>query len=322
MGILGKLFGGESKGEVLLRAYGKLPYYAEYRRLEIAPGAPTAFSQWLDAGRLAWAKSTTKAPSGSVRTLRAMIRVPGTKDIAIASIWDSRDSIGRVFPFCFFVIGAPDAFGATPMERWASATALCTQFDRYYVESRSLSAGGDFYRLFDKRTLPSKPADVADRARGNVDAARAIEAGAWLRSWVHNAPGDRLGWFTGAAAKSEWFRNHPDSMADMAMSFPLAAGFPLAAQASLWLDWAAPAIVACGKAASVIAPAIESGSPDLHLIVRDVVPDDFQLLTTDDTGYPYVERISHNGQAGVAPNGSLLDWLKTPPPVAAPASVS
>ncbi|MFN0134521.1 MAG: hypothetical protein ACKVS9_00215 [Phycisphaerae bacterium] len=320
MGILDKLFGGETKGEALLRAYGKLPYYAEYRRLEISPGAATAFSQWLDAGRLAWAKSPSKGPAGSVRSLRAMLRIPGTKEIAIASIWDSRDSLGRMFPFCFFVIGTPDSFGATPAEQWAAATTLCTQFDRYYVELRSLGGGGDFYKLFNKRTLPTKPTDIADRARGNVDAARAIDAGAWLRSWVHNAPGDRHGWFTAAATKSEWFRGHPDSIGDVAMSFPLAVGFPVAAQASLWLDWASPALTKVSRTPSVIAPSLDSGSPDIHLIVRDLVPDDFQLLTTDDAAYSYVERISYNGQAGGAPSGSLLEFLKSPPVLAAPAS--
>ena len=310
MGILGKLFGGESKSETLVRAYGKLPFYAEYRRLEISPGAPTVFSQWLDAGRLAWAKSPSKSAEGSVRSLRAVVRVPGGKELVVASLWDSRDSLGRTFPFCFFVIVSADALGADPIEQLISAWGIQAKFDEFYGEIRSLSGGGDFYRMFRQRVVPTRPADLAERVRAVMEAARAIPAAAWLSRWVHNVPGDRSGWFAGAAAKTEWFRSHPQSMGDAAMSFPLAAGFPVAAQAAMWLDWASPSLSKLGKAATIIAPAQESGSSSVHLIIRDVVPDDFQLLTNDDGAYGYVERINVGSTPFTVPPGSLMDWLR------------
>ena len=95
--LLGKLFGSDAnKNEALLRAYGKLPMYAEYRRLEVTPGTPTAYSQWLDAGRLAWCNAPSKTQDGQTRTTRLLIGLPDSREAIVATLWDSRDSLGRV----------------------------------------------------------------------------------------------------------------------------------------------------------------------------------------------------------------------------------
>ena len=94
--LIGRLLGGDAdKSDAILRAYGKLPLYAEYRRLEVSPGTPTAFSQWMDAGRLAWVRSPSKSETGATRPSRLLIGLPDTKEAVVASVWDSRDSFER-----------------------------------------------------------------------------------------------------------------------------------------------------------------------------------------------------------------------------------
>ncbi|RMF85807.1 MAG: DUF2094 domain-containing protein, partial [Planctomycetota bacterium] len=163
--FIGKLFGGgdADKNVAVLRAYGKLPMYAEYRRLEVAPGAPSQFSQWMDAGRLAWVRSPQKSENGVTRPTRLMFRLPDAKEVVVASLWDSRDSLGRVFPFSFFIVCPPDALGANALERWASAVSIFATLERAHGELAQLGSGGDFYRLYAKRAVLLRPDDLDER---------------------------------------------------------------------------------------------------------------------------------------------------------------
>ena len=98
--FFGKLFSGQPADEgkdLPLRAYGKLPMYAEYRRLQVAPGTPTVYSQWMDAGRLAWVQAAAqRGEKGSMVSTRLLGKLPAQKELVVASMWDSRDNVGRI----------------------------------------------------------------------------------------------------------------------------------------------------------------------------------------------------------------------------------
>ncbi|MFQ5806265.1 MAG: hypothetical protein ACE5I3_07440, partial [Phycisphaerae bacterium] len=128
------------KKDTVLRAYGKLPIYAEYRRLEVSPGTPTAFSQWMDAGRLAWVRSPSKSEASTTRPSRLVIGLPGTKEAIVASVWDSRDSLGRAYPFAFFVVCPPEALGRDLLQRWVAAASIHHAFDQLYFQLHSLGS--------------------------------------------------------------------------------------------------------------------------------------------------------------------------------------
>jgi len=314
--FIGKLFGGgeTAKDEALLRAYGKLPMYAEYRRLEVAPGAPTAFSQWMDAGRLAWARSPTRSATGSTHPTRLLLRLPETKELVVASVWDSRDSLGRVFPFSFFIVCAPADLGADAVEQWATASALHNAFDGFHGELPALSQGGDFYRLFQKRIIPLRPDDFAQQTADLRRQSADIDAQPWAEKADFDGVQDPGLWFAGVARRAQRLREQPDLIGDLALSCPLSTAAPLGAQVALWLRWFA----SLGKAdrlPSVVAPAGEIRAPALlYLAARDVLPDDFQLLTSDARSYSFVEKLSSGAadiEAGPPPTGPLISWLLT-----------
>lgn len=314
--LIGKLFGGtEASNETLLRAYGKLPMYAEYRRLEVSPGAPTAFSQWMDAGRLAWVKASSKSGAGATRASRLMINIPESKDIVVANVWDSRDSLGRVFPFSFFAVCPAVAFGPDPVEQWVCALTMHRTFERTHAELRSLGTGGNFYRLFQKRSMPLRSEDVPQRAADlRADAAR-ISARAWFDTIPHDEGVDAGAWFAGLLRRIERWKAEPARLAEAALSCPLSAEFPFDTQVVLWLEWMRAASTKLGRRIALLVPAeSERSAGAVHLLLRDVLADDFQLLTSDDANYGYIERLNgvpngNDAAAAPAPEGSLLNWL-------------
>ncbi|MBU0640945.1 MAG: DUF2094 domain-containing protein [Planctomycetes bacterium] len=318
--FLGKLFSGPAgKNETILRAYGKLPFYAEYRRLEVSPGTPTAFSQWMDEGRLAWAKATVGGTPGSVQSSRILIHWPGTREIVVASLWDSRDSLGRIFPFTLFVVCPADALGGDPLERWTAATAIHEELDAAHAGLAALGRGGsDFYRMYQKRAITLRPDNLDQRVKQFYEQAGRISAADWFAAAGLDDT-DAGTWFASLSRRIERWRAESALTGELALSCPLARGTPHHIQALLWLGLIAPFSRHAGKDPSLVVPMEHASGPTaLHVLTRDPLADDFQLLTTDTSHYHYVEQLGRLPATaddapptanGGAPEGSLLSWL-------------
>jgi hypothetical protein len=336
--FFGKLFAGQGdKNETVLRAYGKLPLYAEYRRLELAPGTPTTFSHWMDDGRLAWARLPSRSTSATVRPSRLVIRLPETREAVVASIWDSRDSLGRVFPLAFFVVCPPEALGDDPFKCWVSAFAIHETLEQFHRELAALGRGGDFYRLYQKRTVVLRPEDLGQRTKRLRYDASQIAAQEWFKAALGSS--DANVWFAGLAQRVQRWKSQGSAVSGLALSCPLARGMAHEVQALLWLTWIERLLSDTGKLPGLIIPAPgDYGRVAMHILVRELLPDDFQLLTTDADQYGYVERLAEVPQPGppeqsasqppgvpvarpvtdaqpassdsAPPRGPLLDWLK------------
>ncbi len=317
--LIGKLFGGDAGGnDAVVRAYGKLPIYAEYRRLELSPGTPIAFSQWLDAGRLAWVRSPSKSDASTARASRLTVGLPGAKEAIVASVWDSRDSLGRVFPFAFFVVCPSEALGRDPVERWVVAAGIHRSFDRLYAQLHSLGSGGDFYRFYQKRMVALRPDDLAERVRGLRAEAAQIAAEPWFKAVRFDGEIAPSAWFAALLRRAGRWKVQSASLAEAAVSCPLAGGFSYEAQVVLWLEWLGGLFKKIGKMPWMVVPMEgERSARALHLVIRDLLPDDYQLLTTDDRAYGFVEQLSslptaetETPPATDLPTDSLLVWLK------------
>lgn len=318
--FLGRLFGGEGdRNQAVLRAYGKLPFYAEYRRLEVSPGTPTAFSRWLDEGRLAWVRSPTRSSAGTTRASRLLIGLPECREVVVASVWDSRDSLGRIFPFSFFVICPADALGTDPLQQWVAADAIHSLFAQLHAELHHLGSGGDFYRHYYKRAVPLRPDDADARLERLRTAAAAIPAADWFGSagLDHSiAPAD---WYAGLLRRMRRWVAQPAGASELALSCPLARGAPYTVQVVLWLTWLGGLIRKSGRMPRLIVPAEEAPAPAcLHLLLRDLMADDYQLLTSDEAAYGFVEHLAavpalapDTGPVPPVepPSGGLLEWF-------------
>jgi hypothetical protein len=316
--LIDKLFGGEGgKNEVVLRAYGKLPFYAEYRRLELSPGTPTAFSQWLDAGRLAWVRSSAKSEKGATRASRLLVGLPDTKEAIVASVRDSRDNLGRVFPFAFFVVCPPELLGRDPVERWVAASSIHRSFDQLHTRLHSLGSGGDFYRLYKKHVITLRPENLGERVRELREEAARIMVEPWFAALGLDGKVEPASWFAGLLRRAERWKSESSGLANLAVSCPLARDASCGAQVVLWLEWFGGLLKKTRKMPWLVVPqeANQCGAA-LSLVMRDLLPDDYQLLTTDDRSYGYVESLASAPAAeGAAPpvdtpDGSVLSWFK------------
>ena len=319
--LIGKLFGGDAdRNAAVLRAYGKLPFYAEYRRLELAPGTPTVFSQWLDAGRLAWVRNPERTDASHTRPSRVLIGLPDAKEAVVASIWPSRDNLGREFPFAFFVTCPLDALGTDPVERWVAAGVIHETFATLHKEVHALGSGGDFYRAFRKRAVTLRADDLEDRVRNLRTEAATIPATTWFDGLRLGRETSFEAWFDGLARRATRWRNRPEALRQSALACPLAPGYSCDVQAVLYLEWLARLLGTLDRSPWLIAPTqCGPSAPTLSLILRDLLPDDYQLLTTEDRNYGYIEHLwslakpaagEPSAPPTAPPSNGLLTWLK------------
>lgn len=316
--FLGKLFGaGSGDGgrpvDAVLRAYGKLPIYPEYRRLEVSPGLPTAFSQWLDAGRLAWMRTPARHDGRATHSSRLLLRLADSREVVVASLWDSRDSLGRIFPFTFFVTCPPESLGDTLIERWFAAAELHATFERYYGEIGTVAKGGDFYKFFQKRAVTLRSDLLGGRLAEAQRAAATINATDWVAAWSGSPEFDAALWFSGLLRRADRWRTQPAVLDELALSCPLAPSIPTLAQTYCWLKWLEPLLTKLNRPIGIVAPAGSSPAVPaaLQLLVRPVLPDDFQILTSDEPIYGFVEHAS--GLPTLAPDAPPLAPLPAAP---------
>jgi hypothetical protein len=313
MGIFDKLFGGTSDapGAVPLRAYGKIRLYAEYRRLEVAPGTPTLYSQWLDAGRLAWVKSPTKTATGVTRATRLLLQLPGAKETVIASLWDSGDNLGRVFPFSFFATVPTDTLAGGPLDVWLAAAALQPQFDAAFAEIHQLAGGGDFYRRFQKRGVDIRPRNGGEAANElRTKAAAADFESFFRRTMGESGPQPGL-WLASIKRRLSRWRENPASTG--ALTLPISSGPSQAEDVALWLA-ALPATRVGGLS---LLWHVSGTDARLCVLNRAATAEDFQLLSTDADRYGNAEHLANliptAADAPLAPlpvpSGPFSAWL-------------
>ncbi len=315
--FLGKLFGGGGN-EALLRAYGKLPMYAEYRRLEVSPGTPTSYSRWLDDGRLAWVRAMPEGGHGRMLSHQLLLQPPDSKEWIVACLWDSRDSLGRTFPFSFFVTCTPEQLGGSAVERLVSGLHIFGQLDAAHRELSRVGQGGDFYKFFQKRTIELKPDDLSERVERLRRDALAIASDQWYDAFGFPEELERGQWFAGLRTRAARWDNGRGAP-ELAVSCPIAGGVSRESQAFLWTYWIATALSASNASPGFVLPATSGNAPaarsELHLLFRAVLPNDFQLLTSDAASYSYVDHLEKlpqtaEGQApATAIDGAMLDWL-------------
>lgn len=317
--FLGGIFGGRNdRPAALLRAYGKLPAWAEYRRLEVAPGPAATFSRWLDNGREAWLRSNTHSENGRTHASRLLLGVPDSREVIVASVWDSRDSVGRVFPFTFFVMARPEELGSDVLQLWTSALSIFGTFEALHREASRLGPKDDFAQVFGRREIPLQGDDLPAAASRLHAAAATIRAENWMRGALPAAlhPAD---FASGLLRRRRRWSAPGADVRQLALACPLSGDLPYSQQALLWLVWLGPLVSGRGFPLRLLCPADGAGGPAaLHVLLRDLLPDDFQLLTSDEPAYGFVERLSivpplsvDSGMVDIPqpPSGPLLVWL-------------
>ncbi|NUQ50900.1 MAG: DUF2094 domain-containing protein, partial [Phycisphaerae bacterium] len=151
MPSLGQLISGLfAPRDLPLRAYGKVPFAAEYRRLNTGGPAASAFCRWLDDGRAAWMQHSDQS---AVAPTRLFVRPIPRGDFVAAHIRGSHDSLGRPFPLAFFVTIPRAALGDDPLAAWLIARRLDEQLAVLFDELAAVERADGFQAAFGSRRL-------------------------------------------------------------------------------------------------------------------------------------------------------------------------
>jgi type VI secretion system ImpM family protein len=110
------LLGGSATGdlEVPLSTYGKLPFYKDFLRSNLAGPESVAMKAWLDRGFSRYWEDRETCRDATIEPHAFLLALPETSHCLFGYLWGSHDSGGlRRFPFA--------VFGALPPTRGAAA---------------------------------------------------------------------------------------------------------------------------------------------------------------------------------------------------------
>jgi hypothetical protein len=232
MWLTDKLFGGK-KGPtpLLLRAYGKLPFYQDFLGIRADEGTVSRrFRDWMDSGFAGTYEMGGRAAGPMVSAPRSVLfRSDGGQTAVAAVVYESHDRNAlREFPIAYFVELSAAELEADGLGPAVLLEHLWSELAVVHEEAAGCASAGDFY----ERLTP-----VVLTRRSDLDGTREHLAAEWnkaaLAEWFDSlAPaGDRREGMAIVHAAMHLMRNDPG----VPVRLPLSPLLGPAAQADLWL---------------------------------------------------------------------------------------
>ncbi|MHC5111676.1 MAG: hypothetical protein ACYTHJ_17565 [Planctomycetota bacterium] len=305
---------GGSSYDPSIRWFGKLPTYSDYYRSPSDEEWAVEFNSWVLKGFERYRGRLTEVgrPYVKLPLAGAVIRLPKSKMTVITAILDyGGDMRGRSFPL-FFYVGLPTAQLAGPTsDSIASISHALGQLLGLRREvARFINSPGCLDHVFGDREI-----DLEDVVEGHKDSN-------WLQSGKSVAFAD---WFErakpGLAAKDheEWSRmiavwssrisEQNGKNFEPTLRFPLAPRLSRDIQIAGWMHWLGERMKLDNRYLTLFV----TGDPDvgqgqLTIVARDLMDDDFLLLTVLANELPFVDSLcakpddeSHVGEGDSPP---------------------
>jgi hypothetical protein len=278
-----------------LRWFGKLPTYADYYSSKGNEDWAVEFNDWLLKGFEVYHARFT----GGSRSERQLpicgcaVRLPKSQMTVLATVQDyGGDMRGRPFPISFYA--------AVPTRSWPGPTSdSLVEVSRVVGDLMALKhevirffkAPGPFDARFGDRDvdLAGVDGDMPD-GRWRDDARR------WeMADWFERArPGlkidDLTMWYRLVHKWGENIRQHDARDFEPTFRFPLAQSLSAQVQSSGWLRWLENRMNLSKRNLSlIISGDVDEGPATLSIIVRELMADDFVLLTRSGGDLSFVE---------------------------------
>ncbi len=292
-----------------LRWFGKLPTYADYYSSATDEDWAVEFNEWVLKGyELYLARQRDGRASRRLPSAAAVLRLPTSQMTVLASIQDyGGDMRGRPFPLCFY-IGLPTALWPGPASDHAVAavrllgklTALRDRVIRFF------NAPGRFDAVFGDQEF-----DLSDLGDETGDDSWTQAAGKLsFADWFGAAKSclkldDADTWYQRASTWGASISKLESEQFGPTLRFPLVMNLPSEPQIAGWLRWLERRIDVQKRYLSLVVshePAAATGH--LTIIARDLMPDDFLLLTPAAATLPFVDDLCGIGAAIAGPQGA------------------
>ncbi len=318
-----------------VRWFGKLPTYADYYSSKADESWAIELNDWILKGyELLRSRQSAHQVTRRVLPFSACaLRLAKSEMTVFASIMDyGGDQRGRPFPMSFYV-GVPSAQWPGPTsDRLISAARLIRDLlDLRREVARFLNSPGHFETVFGGRVL-----DLSGIAGQSTDSswqerAHRIRIDEWFQGARDNLRiDDALTWLRAATRWGDSIAALESKSFEPTLRMPLAREVApgeaaLDVQLAGWIHWLQSRLNLRRRNYSIfLTGACDNGSPSLSIVARDLLPDDFLLLSDLAHTLPYLDDVSRL-EAGpatetdqavndrVEPDGSWMDFVKTPP---------
>lgn len=300
-----------------LRWFGKLPTYPDYYRSQATEEWPDEFHTWvlqgfeMYKGRLA----RENHPPGRLPVSSCVLRLPKSDMTVFSSVLDfGGDMRGRVFPMCFYVGIPTSKWRGPPSERIRAATQVLDRLVSMERDvARFLNQPGQFETLFADREVDlyhieeNTSDDTWSRMGTTVPLSHWFDG---VRSGLHERRFAQWRELIGAWGKN--ISRHDRKGFEPTLRFPLAKGVPASVQVAGWFRWLESRMDFSKRSVSfTITGDLKSEMGALTIISREIMPDDFLLLTPMFGSLPYLDDSCALGNnktdAAAAPDTSSPD---------------
>lgn len=289
------------KSDPRLRWFGKLPTYPDYYRSPTGEEWAVEFNAWVLKGYEMYKSRLTHGDREHTRLPDSgcIIRLPKSGMTVFTSVLDyGGDMRGRAFPL-FFYAGAPTSlFPGPTSDRLPAATGILRRLLSLRRDlTRFLNSPGSFEAVFSGREVDLGDIDEDAREDSWVTAGKAISMADWFAGAERGLKiKDRGRWLRLVKDWGDSLAKHEGKSFEPTLGFPLASELPLEVQTAGWFRWLESRMDLEHRVMSlIVTDNLESETGRLTMIAREVVPDDFLLLTSMSNTLPYVDDLAEVG---------------------------
>lgn len=302
-----------------IRWFGKLPTYPDYYRSPSDEQWAVEFNTWVLKGYQVYSSriSAEETRKSKLPLTACIIRLPESGMTVFSSILDyGGDMRGRPFPMCFYAAVPTHLWqGPTSGSVMAGADVLRRLLGLRQEVARFVNAPGAFEAVFDGREVELGGIEEGLTDHSWVGAGRTISMDQWFEGARSGLKCKHHGdWMKLTAAFGSTIAQHDGKGFEPTLRFPLAVGIRLDVQVAGWLKWLETRMDLGKRIVSLLVSGnVETEVGSLTVIARDIMPDDFLLLTGLAKTLPYLDDLS-----AAAPAKSESDTNESPD--AGPAS--
>lgn len=275
----------KAKPDPRLRWFGKLPTYADYYSSPTDEDWAVEFNDWVlkgfetYLGRMREGSHVPRVPSAA-----CAVRLPKSGMTVFASLQDyGGDMRGRSFPLCFYV-GVPSGQWTGPTsDRVGPALRLLRDLTDLRDEVfRFCNSPGRFDATFGGRELDLRGIDDETTDESWLRGAKALSLAEWFATARQCLKIDDLNaWYRRVDAWGENIAHLESEEFGPTLRFPLVMAQPFDVQVGGWLRWLGQRMDLGSRLLSLMmCRGADNGTGQLTVLARDVVPEDFLLLTS------------------------------------------
>ena len=284
------------KPDPRVRWFGKLPTYADYYSSATDEEWAVEFNDWVLKGfELALGRRPHNEHDARLPSAACVVRLPKSAMTVFASIQDyGGDMRGRPFPLCFYVGIPSEPWPGPTSGRTVAAlrvlrelTALREQVVRFF------NAPGRFETVFGGREIDLSGFDAESSDDSWLASARSLS----LADWFGQAsPGlkvdDAQTWLQLVSAWGDTIAKLESDEFGPTLRFPLAMSLPFEVQVPGWIHWIERRMDVTERYLSLLISKQPGGQTGrLSVVARQVVPEDFLLMTPLASTLPYVDDV-------------------------------